>query len=103
MTGRTRSVGTELKRFPSTGPATHLLLAQVVHAPGHVGREMQQLLGGQRGRRAVGDGEGGVGLQHAALAEEVQQVPVGGVLDGQVQVACGEQARGHVTRGPEQL
>lgn len=73
---------------------TNLFLAQVVHAPGHICSEVEQLLGGQRGGGAVGDGEGRVGLQHAALAQEVQEVAVGGILDGQVQVACGEREKG---------
>lgn len=71
-------------------PVTNLLLAQVVHAPGHVCGKVEQLLGGQRGGSAVSDGESWVGLQHTALAQEVQEVAVWGVLDGQVQVAWEE-------------
>lgn len=50
---------------------------------------MEELLGGERGGSAVGDGKRGVRLQHSALSQEVQEVAVGGVLNGQVQVACG--------------
>ena len=48
---------------------------------------MQKLLGGERRGGAVGDGEGGVRLQDAALPQEVQQVAVGSVFYRQVEVA----------------
>ena len=54
---------------------------------------MEELLGGQGGGGAVSDGECGVRLQHTALAQEVKEVAVGGVLDGQVQVACAGRER----------
>ena len=71
----------------------HLCLAQVVHAPRHVGSEVKQLLGGESGGGAVGDGERRVRLQNSALPQEVQQVAVRSKLNGQVQIACGN-ARG---------
>lgn len=64
---------------------------------------MEELLGGQCGGGAVGDGECRVGLQHSALAQEVQEVSMGGVFDGQVQVACGERERYYLLSGPQQL
>ena len=68
-------------------------MAQVVHSPGHICCKVEELLGGQGGGGAVSDGECGVRLQHTALAQEVKEVAVGGVLDGQVQVACAGRER----------
>ena len=65
----------------------YLLVTQVVHAGCHIDGELQQLLGGECGCGAVLLGEGRVRLQHPALPQEVQQVPVRGVLYGNVQVA----------------
>ena len=64
-------------------------MAQVVHTPGHICCEMEKLLGGERGGSAVGDGKRGVRLEHSALSQEVQEVAMGRILNGQVQVACG--------------
>ena len=65
----------------------YLLVTQVVHPGRHVDGELQQLLGGEGGGRSVLLGEDRVRLQHPALPQEVQQVPVGSVLYGDVQVA----------------
>ena len=50
---------------------------------------MEKLLGGERGGSAVGDGKRGARLEHSALSQEVQEVAMGRILNGQVQVACG--------------
>lgn len=66
--------------------SSYLFVAQVVHPCRHVYGELQQLLGGEGGGSAVLLGEGGIGLQHSALPQEVEKVTVGSVLDGDVQV-----------------
>lgn len=84
------SRGLQMKDVQRQVLGTDLFLAQIVHPPGYVCSKLQELLGRQRGSSAIGDGKRRVGLQHAALTQEVQEVSVGSVLDGQVQVACGE-------------
>lgn len=69
-------------------PVAHLFVTQVVHARGYVHSKLEQLLGGERGGRAVLLGERRVCLQHSALPQEVQKVSVWSVFNGDVQVAC---------------
>lgn len=45
-------------------------------------------------------GKGRVGLQDSAFAEEVEEVSVGGILDGNVQVACGQGEAGLMGLSP---
>lgn len=63
-----------------------LFLAQVVHATCHVSGEVQQLLGRERGGRAVSNGKGWVCFQDATFPEEIQQVAVRSILDSQIQI-----------------
>lgn len=83
------------KTFPTTVLArlniqksTYLFVTQVVHPCGYVHGDLEQLLGGEGGGGAVLLGECRVRLQHSALPQEVQEVPVWSVFDGYVQVAC---------------
>lgn len=64
-----------------------------MHPCCHVYSELQQLLGGEGGGSAVLFGEGGIGLQHSALPQEVEKVTVGSVLNGNVQVTWRRQGR----------
>ncbi|TNN44197.1 hypothetical protein EYF80_045614 [Liparis tanakae] len=57
-----------------------------MHPGCNVDGELQQLLGREGGGSAMLLGEGRIGLQHSALPQKVQEVSVGGVFDGYVQV-----------------
>lgn len=72
---------------------SYLLVAQVVHPCSHVHSELQQLLGGEGGRRAVLFSEGGIGLQNSTLPQEIKEVTIGSVLNGDVQVTWKRQIR----------
>lgn len=46
-------------------------------------------------------GKGWVGLQDSAFAEEVKEVSIGGILDGNIQVTCGQEEAGLIRLSPE--
>lgn len=46
-------------------------------------------------------GKGWVGLQDSAFAEEVEEVSIGGILDGNIQVTCGQEEAGLIRLSPE--
>lgn len=66
----------------------YLLLTQVLHPLGHIRSKLEELLGGEGGGSAVLLGKGRVCLQDSAFAEEVEEISVGSILNGDVQVPC---------------
>lgn len=65
---------------------THLLLTQVLHAIGCITGKAQQLSGAEGGGRSMLSGKCWVSLQYPALPQKVQQVPIGGIFDCNIQV-----------------
>lgn len=57
-----------------------------MHPCCHINSELQQLLRGQRGSRAMLLGKGRIGLQHPTLPQEVEKVSVWSIFDGYVQI-----------------
>ena len=65
---------------------THLLLTQVLHAIGSITGKTQQLPGAEGGGCSVFPGKSWVSFQDPAFAQKIQQIPIGGIFNGDIQV-----------------
>lgn len=62
----------------------YLFVTKVMHACCHVCGKLQELLWSERGSSAVLFGKSWVRLQNTALPQEIQEIPIGSILNSNV-------------------